>query len=252
MNPIERINLNIKNFTKSESEIADHIIKNPFFVVQMPIVELAKKISTSKSALIRFSQKIGYNGFSEFKFDLSRYLVSSNQDEPNNKILSIVSDYAEYINRIGTMISIKDLSYIANSILKSKKIKIFGINRTSFSALQLKYRLAKIGFDSEALSDIYLMNDCASMLNEHDLCIIFSITGSKNIYLDKINILKENKCKIILISMEPNNPLKNYCDATILLPYISKLSNIKLLDNQAIFFVFIEILLSELADLSKK
>ena len=78
MGPIERLELNKNNLTKSEIEIMEYIKKNPMDIVQFSIIQIAEKANTSKSAVIRLCQKIGYDGFSEFKFDMSRYLVSNN------------------------------------------------------------------------------------------------------------------------------------------------------------------------------
>lgn len=256
MNPLDRLDLNKDSFTKSEHLIMKYIISKPLDIIQLSIVEIAKKSNTSKSAIIRLCQKIGYDGFSEFKFDLSRYLISNNQTIDNtenmNSITAITSSYADYINKINTTLTLEDLNRLSELILTSKRLKIFGYNRTGFSANQLRYRLSKIGFDAEAITDPVLMNDCANSLNKNDLCIIFSIKATKDMYSDCFKILRENNCKIVLITMTPRTPLKSYCDFIISLPYISKLSDIKFLDDQAIFFVFIEIILSELAKLIKK
>lgn len=255
MNPLERLDLNKDSFTKSENQIMKYIISKPLDIIQLPIVEIAKKSNTSKSAIIRLCQKIGYDGFSEFRFDLSRYLISNNQTientEKNNSITAITSSYADYINKIGTTLTLEDIITLSKLMFNSNRVKIFGYNRTGFSANQLRYRLSKIGFDAESITDPVLMNDCANSLTKNDLCIIFSIKSPKETYLDCVKILKENNCKIVLVTMTPRTPLKAYCDLIISLPYISKLSDVSFLDDQAIFFVFIEIILSELAKLIK-
>lgn len=256
MNPIERLELHKDSFTKSEEQIMNYIINNKLAIIQLSVVEIAKKSNTSKSAIIRLCQKIGYDGFSEFKFDLSRYLISNNQTTDNleskDSITAITSNYADYINKIGTTLTLDDIKTLAQHMLNSNKVKIFGYNRTGFSANQLRYRLSKIGFDAESITDPVLMKDACNNLTKNDLCLIFSIKGSKNIYLDCAKTLRENGCKIVLITMTPKTSLKSYCDLTISLPYISMASDVKFLDDQAIFFVFIEIILSELAKLTKK
>lgn len=256
MNPFEKFELHKDTFTKSEIEIMNYILKNPFDIIQLPILDIADSSNTSKSAIIRFCQKLGYKGFSEFKFDMTRYLVSNNQEVQNideqNSITAITSSYIDYINKINMSLTIDEVITIAKLILKANKIKIFGYNRTGFSAQQLRYRLSKIGFDSEAINDQVLMQDVSSMLTKGDLCIIFSIKAMSKPYGDCVKILKENNCKIVLVTMNPRPAFKKDCTEVITLPNISKMSSSKFLDDQAIFFVFIEIILSELAKLSNK
>lgn len=256
MNPMERLEFNKDSFTKSEQQIMKYIINTPLDVVQLSIIQMAEKSNTSKSAIIRFCQKIGYDGFSEFKFDFSRYLISNNQnledDTKKNSITAITSSYSDYINKISTTLTLDEITNLSKSMISSNRIKILGFNRTGFSASQLRFRLSKIGFDAEAITDQVLMRDTANTLLKNDLCIIFSITGSTSTYSDCIKTLKENKCKVILITMNPRTSLKSDCSSIISLPHISRSSNVKFLDDQVIFFVFIEILLSELANLIKK
>lgn len=256
MNPIEKLKFHQNSFTKSENQIMKFIINSPLDIIQLSIIEIAKRSNTSKSAIIRLCQKIGYEGFSEFKFDLSRYMISNNQTSDNsdddNSIAIISSTYANYINNISETLTLDDIKTLSENILNSNKIKIFGINRTGFSASQLRYRLSKIGFDAEVITDTILMQDTVNNLKKDDLCIIFSIKGLKEPYLDCVKILQENNCKTALITMTKTSPIEGFFDQVIYLPYISKLSDVKFLDDQAIFFVFIEIILSELAKLAKK
>lgn len=250
MNPLERLNVYKDSFTASEIQIMNYILDNPFDIMHLSIVEIGKKSGTSKTAIIRLCQKIGYKGFSEFKFDLSRYLISNNQNADNNKnvINAITSSYADCINRINNTLSLDDIQNLSKLMISSNRVKLLGCNRTGFSISQFRYRLSKIGFDAEAITDSLLMKDCINILNDKDLCIIFSIKGAKHPYLDCVKILKDNNCRIVLVTMNPLTPLKPYCDQLITLPYVSKQSDVTFLDDQLIFFVLIEIILCEIAN----
>ena len=52
--------------------------------------------------------------------------------------------------------------------------------------------------------------------------------------------------------MTPNLKFKKHCDQCICLPSISKEMDYSFLDNQAIFIVFIEMILGSLATLSRE
>ena len=52
--------------------------------------------------------------------------------------------------------------------------------------------------------------------------------------------------------MTPNLKFKKHCDQCICLPFISKEMDYSFLDNQAIFIVFIEMILGSLATLSRE
>lgn len=249
MDPIAVIKSNLEMFTKSEKRIALFILNDPIRIVQYSAEEIAKAAGSSKSAFIRLCQKVGYRGYSEFRFSLSKHLIShkSKENEEETIAQSITTAYSENIKQIAQNITDKTIEEICQTIMNSEKIKILGNNRTGLAAHQLRMRMAKIGMDSEFVTDSILMNDIVSSLTKEDLVIVFSIKGM-SYYEEVVKQIETNSIKSILITMTPNSPLNKYFDTIITLPLVSRATS-RFLDDQAIFFVFIEILLAELAEI---
>lgn len=248
MNPLDEIKVNLPKFTKKELVIADYILKNPVSAFQLTTEEIVKITKSSKPAFIRMCQKIGYSGYSDFRFALSRSFVSQNQtSSESDNITSITSRYIDFIEQIPKMISEDNLKDIASMIRKARKVKIFGLNRTGLSAQQLRLRMSKIGYDAEAVTDIVLVRDISASLTKDDLFIMISIKMSNDMYSPFIKEFYNNGCPIVLITMNINHKFAEYISKTISLPYISKSDLTTFFDDQAVIFVFIEILLNELA-----
>ena len=76
MDPIALLQKNMDSFTKSEQKLAQYILDNPRCVLGEGISSIAKSADSSNAALVRLCQKLGYKGFSEFKFSMHRYLLS--------------------------------------------------------------------------------------------------------------------------------------------------------------------------------
>ena len=53
------------NLTKNEKKLSTYILENVNEVIYDSIQSIASKTNTSPAAIIRFSKKLGYNGFSE-------------------------------------------------------------------------------------------------------------------------------------------------------------------------------------------
>lgn len=249
MNPFEHLDFYKSNYTKSEKIIYEWIKKNPSTVVKDSIESLAEEISTSKAAIIRFSKKIGYSGFAEFKFELSRYIISGIRENKNENMdisRSITSLYAGYIKQINDFIDLKNIKTIAKTLSNARRVKILGKNRTGLSALQFRYRLTKIGFDAEAITDGILMNQMQESLTKGDVVLIFTTRAEDLQYYELIKNISKNGVTTIVVTCTETKLIKqsNY---HILLPSIENASTSSFLDNQTIMFVFIEILLAELA-----
>lgn len=246
--PIELINLNLYKMTKKERDIAEYILEDPHKAIQFSAEMIAEQTHTSKAAFIRFCQKIGFNGYAEFKFALSRSLVAYvNYVDDNNPINQITQSYSNFILQINSMVTKEQISTISKLVISARRLKIFGVNRTAFSAHQFRMRLGKIGFDAEFCDDTVTMRDIIEYLGPEDVCIIFSIKAMTSAYGDIIPDLISNGVKVVLLTMTPNNKFAQEVTHMVSLPYISKSSSKAFLDDQAIFFVFIEILLNAIA-----
>lgn len=66
----ELIKKNKEKFTQTDLAIADFLIDNKNDELDLSINELAKKCLTSRTSILRFTQKIGFGGYSEFKYFL--------------------------------------------------------------------------------------------------------------------------------------------------------------------------------------
>ena len=212
---------------------------------------LPLKTETSKAAITRFCKKLGYNGFSEFKFELSRYIISGLHEENNedelNLIQSITALYVGYLRQFNEYISIDKITLLSNEIKKANRVKIIGNNRTGLSAMQMRYRMSKIGYDAEAITDMVLVSTIKDIVKEGDLIILFTIYAKSKIYDELVKAVFDSGAKLVLITMNKDTTYKKYCNYTFFLPCISKASTTSFLDDQALFFIFIEILLSKLA-----
>lgn len=242
--PLEALAAHMPTLTKTEKVIADYILNDPVLACQTDAEFLAQETQTSKAAFIRLCQKIGYKGYSEFRFALARSL-SSNESQNNSvdSITSISSLYAKAIEQISHTLPLTLLEDFATKIINARRIKIFGSNRTFLSAQQLRLRFAKVGLDAEAIGDEFAMRDISDNLNSKDLCILMSIKGRER-YLSLVETLKLNDCPVTLITMTAHNKLEEHVDQQIMLPIVSRLTTTSFLDDQIIYFVFIEILLN--------
>ncbi len=252
--PFETIQSYEKEFTRTDRKISRYILKHPNEVIQYSLADLSRKIGVSDAAMIRFAKRIGYSGFSALKNDIARYIFSHNTDDDNSDedhsndspLVSIPRQYARYISAISEMTDMKTVEHIADLYLNAKRVKIVGNNRTFHSVRQLRYRLNKIGCDAEAIEDMICYGDTCHYLGKDDLVMIFTTKNNMR-YDQSAKVLHENKCHLVVFTMIQNLPYAKYCDEVVVLPRISRDSGFSFLDDQAIYFVFIEVLLDVIA-----
>lgn len=251
-NPFQLIRENQSTMTKTDHGLADYIVGHPVQIIRLTIEELAEAAGTSPSAVSRFCKRIGYDSFATLKLQMARTMVAHNgtvnsQKKATSPAEAIADLYAQYIRQIPQFINNQDVCDIAELFARSDRVKLFGINRTFNSAKQMEQRLARMGFDSTAVNEPITMSDIASILTSHDLVILFTVNDNERIYLKIAEGLHHQKCPLVCITMNPALPIKKYCRKYVVLPKISDDTSISFLDNQAIFYVYIEILLEAIA-----
>jgi len=250
-NPIDQIQSYYEDLTKTDKEIAIYIINNPRDVITQSMDYMVKQTNSSKSALSRFAQRIGYEGFTQFKYDMGRFLISSggiSQGEDSDPIHKIVKTYSEYILKMADSLDPKQLDRIAAAFAEADNVKIFGINRSYNSANQLKQRLTRIGYTNiSSEGDQAVIGDYLASAKDNDVFVIFTTTDNTKFYTPRLKEIANRKCKIICFTANPSLPFRKQCYEYVTIPRISKDSYASFLDDQAIFMVLIEILMEAIA-----
>ncbi len=252
MNPMDVILLHENEFTQSEIKIKDLILSNPDIIACFPLVTAAYKMGVSKSALLRFCKKCGYEGFSEFKYELSRYIHSGNiQKNSDNSSKEIINLFIEKLEIINESNLDKSIEVLANEILNANKIKIYGLHETGLAAKHLQYRLTTIGIDSESITDNSLIAEKALFSTKKDLNIYFSLSALTTIINESIENSLKNKCKTALVTQNSKSKFSKLLSNIIVLPSFSLNRDRFFIDSQALNFVFIELLINKLSKILK-
>ena len=256
MDPIQLLQDRYEELTKSEQKLAKYLLSNPQSILNLTIDTITKAAGSSNAAMVRLCQKLGYKGFSEFKFSMQRSLIahSAAQTDPEGQVSphqEILNAYTGYINQIPQFVSREELQRMAKAICGANRLVFYGINRTFLSAQQLSHRLRRIGIFNEATEDWIVMGDNAAILEEGDCCVLFTMKGRGGVeqYSSTAQNLKKRGCHVILVTMTANLPIAKHADQVILLPCPSRDPLANFYEDQIVTFLFIELLLYEVTRL---
>lgn len=247
MNPYDLIHLHENTFTKSDNIIKESILENPQIIIKYNIITASRSMDVSKSALLRFCKKLGYNGFSDFKYDLSRYIHSGGLDHFNEE--SAISDVTKImmnaISELGNYVTPQIFEDLAADICNSNNIRIIGYQSTGTSCTQLMYRLMKVGIISYAFNNAYILGELEELAKPGDLHIYFSMSASS--FNDIPNEISKSNAKTILITQNNTIIRNNFFNKIIILPALEKSAQDYFIESQYLTFIFIELLIIEVS-----
>ncbi len=243
MDIFEKMESEKDKFTRAENKIYSFIRHNPETAATCTIVLMAELSECSKSAVLRFCQKIGYMGYSEFRYDLIKYnrqTSVSSKDSPKNFIKSCVRAYQDALTELGN-IKPEQFSFLTERIIDASVVRVLGLGESGSSAQYLASNLNLLGKPAIAVTDMIEYFRAADAVDPEGLYIFFSVHGKCKAYQELPEALKTHKARIILITSSSKAPLKKYADETILLPVVSGMDGIRL-DIHGLMFIFVSIL----------
>lgn len=246
MNPFEKIELKKDSFTKKEMIVYNILQKKPDLILRGSITSLSKEYQVSQSTITRFCQKIGYDGFNEFKFDVFRSEKQGNDDDNNNSTIDL---YCHLLHILEDNLNKEKMRNLAKSIIHAKNIIVTGSHKSSLPAKMLQYNLFKIHKKAIFLSNDEI-HDISEITNPDDIVIVFTNRGNgiltKNTYKED---REKNKFQLAFITMNDRLPTKKYSDHYIWLPSSSNQNFNQYLENQIVFFIYVDLLTSEIVKL---
>lgn len=240
-NVIELIQNAMPELSKSERRIAEYLLRYPHDIRRFPCDSIANSCNTSRSAVIRFCKKLGYQGYSELRYAFQTQPGVASIESPTHGKTSL-DHYADCIQELRNTISPEKISEIAELIFHANRVVIFGLDHSFLSAQQMAFRLNRIHIDSHPIADSSIMGNYANILKQGDLILIFSISGRKD-YLEYVPLYLKNRADIALFTMTPQSPLAKYVKHVVALPFASHYSGVYLMDDAITFFLLIEMLI---------
>ena len=228
MSSIYRIKENMRQYTDTESKIAKYILENKDFVITSSAQKVAKEINTSAAALVRFSKRIGYSGFTELKLELAKSNDDVDPDDFDNIIrdndnLELLAKKVKYKNietfeNTYKLINICDLKKVLNWIDKAEKIFLFGIGGSSLICEDLYQKLVRINKPVMFQRDLHLGVSALSHASNNDVVITASYSGETEEVIKVQRQAKKMGLKTVCITQTGRTTLDRYSDISFKVP----------------------------------
>lgn len=205
--------------TKKEKQIADFILSNDDVIYQT-ITELVQRSRTGYGSIIRFCQRLGFDGFQDFKIHLSqdptRRWPAGNK-EAGKSFLSVLADEvtADIQNTL-QLLSEKEINDAAQALCKAPKILLAGCGGSYITALEMEYRLVRFGLPASAVCDNHMQRILAAGLTKKDVAFLVSFSGSTREIITVGEIARKKGAAVIALTNFAQSPVASISDTKLL------------------------------------
>ncbi|NSW10292.1 MurR/RpiR family transcriptional regulator [Enterococcus faecalis] len=200
-------------FNSNEMDILKVLNERIEDIPKNSINQLAKQTFTSVSTLHRTIKKLGFSGFSEFKFQIADSLENS------KKIVLSTENYLDNtINEITIThkINEKEIKEVAKKIVNTKNRYCYG---TGWKQKQLVDNFSNdLIYYGETFTTLRTKHDlfqAANYMKKGSLLFIVSAYGEPFKYVQAINQLKLKEVTLITATVDQTNSLSKYSDHSL-------------------------------------
>ena len=209
----------------AEQTIAQFVLADPVSIIQMSISELAQKAEVGESTIVRFCRAVGYSGYQEFKLRLAQDVVEpsefihekiSFQDRTEDLVAKIFQANLKVVEDTRRSLDPAKIDAAVGLLSNARRIEIYGVSHSYFTALDLKHKLLRLGRIADAYGDGHLQAMGASALSPGDVAVGISHSGSTRDVLDALTIAHESGAGVIAITNFSPCPITRIADVTLL------------------------------------
>ena len=241
-----RINQNYSLLSKKEKQVATFILEHKHDIASWNIKDLSRLTATSNATISRFCAKLNYRNFSEFKSFVIQELGGT--PAPLQVPVKIASYYTQLIHSASQLIETKQINDFVEAIHLSNKILICGVGNSGLSAMELKYRLVRMGLIVDVVTDPHMMLMDAILLKKYDLMIAISNHGKTQAIIDACTIAKKEQATVFVITNQNHTPLTNIADQVLFASGRTAIPDDQFINSQLPIHFILDVLCYELLE----
>ncbi|HBO23491.1 MAG TPA: MurR/RpiR family transcriptional regulator [Providencia sp.] len=241
----------LKNYdalTSSEKKVLKYLTDNIADIPYLNINELVAKTFVSKTVIINLSQKLGFSGFKELKFQISNHILTENKKDKINSS-SYKKQLEKNITKSFTLINEEQIHDCAKLLRNSRNIFIVTRGTSKAVGYYLEHLLFALGLHCFFINDYNLSDTFTRLVNKDDTVIFISLSGGTKKIIETAKIVQLKEANIISMTAFHTNELTTYANNTLFC--FSDNHDTKKDDTKSRigFFILADLLINELENL---
>jgi len=225
MNPVLVVNSALSGLSKAEQKVAELVLHDPEFVMFASITDVAERAHVGETTVIRVCRKLGYRGYQEFKLALAQHSAIPQEAvggpiETSDTLETVLRKIAQYntqtLHDTANMLSPALVKQAADLVQGARRIYIVGVGSSGITALDLQYRLLRIGRQAYCDADSHKAAMMCALATEEDVVIGISASGSTKDVIDALTIAQKNRAAVICVTNHARSPITQLARVALL------------------------------------
>jgi RpiR family transcriptional regulator, carbohydrate utilization regulator len=206
---LQRIRARMRSFTAAEKKFARYVLVTEDLIYRS-ITSATEESGCGYGTVIRFCQHMGFSGFQDFKINLAlerRPAAAGDEARAKGWLLKAAERAGEQLRATAAEVDDARLAAAARAVLKARRLLVIGVAGSYPSALELSYRLSRMGIPAVTEADTHMQSIRAATLGEKDVLVAISFTGATTEVLKAVSLAREAGAAVVALTNSPRSPL---------------------------------------------
>lgn len=200
----------------SAHKAARYIVNSPRETINLTITELGTRAGVSEASIVRFAQSLGYSGFHALKIALAEDIVSpmllvnedlTADDGPAGAMQKAMTAGMRSLEDTIRILQMPILEEAIECLCRARRIELFASGNSIPLAMDLNFRLTKIGLHSRFSVDPTMQEMYASLTTPDDAAVGISHTGSSKDTVHALELAKQHGARTLCITNHSESPI---------------------------------------------
>lgn len=211
----------------NERKIARFILESPALIRDYSSQNLANSVGVSQSSIVKFSQKLGYQGFPDLKLAIHEAVLLGNDSSAAGQVKKDVLEgggsikdqlyhiKTEALHNTMELNDEKRLMTAVEVLERSERIQIIALGAGSMVARNFASMLIQIGKSVIAEVDTYIQLSSVATLGKKDTAFLISFSGQSPRMLEIVKQAKKAGATIVTLTNYNANPMRSLADVQL-------------------------------------
>lgn len=224
----EKITDKYNSLPKNQRKIAEYFINNFDKIPFLNVHDLSVATGASVASIVRFSQRVGFKGFSEVRDAIAGSLqkglyrnemfpLFEKRTAEKDLLVEVANHDIKNINDTLNLVERKTFEFVTDRIIKSERVFTAGLGISYLLAEILAYQLTQVGISSSILQHSHtLFNEQILYLNPKDLLIVFSFPPYSKETIEAAEYANNKKIDVIAVTNKHASPVTFFTKANLI------------------------------------
>jgi RpiR family carbohydrate utilization transcriptional regulator len=213
------------SLSPSEGAVARFVLANPSLPVHLGIEEFARRAGVSTASITRFCQRLGLNGFKDFKLALASDVAHSvaalpqdinASDSPIEIARKVFLADQQAIQETLSLLDEGVFTRMVEMLEAAAQIQVYGVGSSAPIADDAYYRFLRIGLPAHVVTDSHMQAVSAALLGHGNVAFVISHTGRTSETLAAARNAKASGATVLGLTSFMNTPLTEMADECLI------------------------------------